>query len=179
MKLLPKSDCITLDNPTNVKKNDQMLYNCLSFDISHRNCEKRVVPHMIVSRYGIGCSGWCTLNLLIWFPYNLTHLACFPILCHSFSNPRPEKVCKNFLITLIYYQMTCQWNITCLHTGRDLLFRSIPLSWKKRIEQLFIAVVGDETYETLLGLLAPAEPSGVVFIYIMNKLNEYYSPKHD
>ena len=40
-----------------------------------------------------------------------------------------------------------------------------------------IAVVGDNTYETLLGLLAPAEPSGVVFIDIMNKLDEFYSPK--
>ena len=38
-------------------------------------------------------------------------------------------------------------------------------------------MVGDKTYETLLGLLAPAEPSGVVFIDIMNKLDEYYSPK--
>ena len=43
----------------------------------------------------------------------------------------------------------------------------------------FIAVVSDKTYETLLGLLAPAEPSGVVFIDIMNKLGEYYSPKHN
>ena len=65
-----------------------------------------------------------------------------------------------------------------LHTGRDLLFfeaNSIESEEKKRAT--FIAVVGDKTYETLLGLLAPAEPSGVVFIDIMNKLDEYYSPK--
>ena len=42
---------------------------------------------------------------------------------------------------------------------------------------LYIAVVGAKTYETLLGLFAHAEPSGVVFTDIMNKLNEHYSPK--
>ena len=52
---------------------------------------------------------------------------------------------------------------------------SIESEEKKRAT--FIAVVGDKTYETLLGLLAPADPSGVVFIDIMNKLDEYYSPK--
>ena len=57
MKLLTKSDCRTLGNPTNVKKKDLMLYYCLSFDISHRNCEKQAVLHIIVSRYGIICSG--------------------------------------------------------------------------------------------------------------------------
>ena len=41
MKLLPKSDCITLGNPTNVKKNDQMRYNFLNFDIPHRNCFRK------------------------------------------------------------------------------------------------------------------------------------------
>ena len=38
-------------------------------------------------------------------------------------------------------------------------------------------MVGDKTYDTLFELLAPAEPSGVVFIDILNKLDEYYSPK--
>ena len=45
-------------------------------------------------------------------------------------------------------------------------------------EQLLsLWLVIKHNYETLLGLLAPAEPSGFVFIDIMNKLDEYYSPK--
>ena len=38
-------------------------------------------------------------------------------------------------------------------------------------------MVGDNTYEILFGVLAPAEPSGVVFTNIMNKLDKYYPPK--
>ena len=52
---------------------------------------------------------------------------------------------------------------------------SIESEEKKRVT--FIAEVGDKTYGTLLGLLAPPKPSGIVFIDIMNKLDEYYSPK--
>lgn len=40
----------------------------------------------------------------------------------------------------------------------------------------FIAVVGDKTYETLLGLLAPKEPKEVDFDEIVRKLNAHYSP---
>ena len=49
---------------------------------------------------------------------------------------------------------------------------SIESEEKKRAT--FIAVVGDKTYKTLLGLLAPAVPPGVVFIDIMNKLDKHY-----
>ena len=57
------------------------------------------------------------------------------------------------------------------------LFEANSIESEEKKRATFIAVVGDKTYETLLGLLAPAEPSGVVFIDIMNKLDEYYSPK--
>ena len=50
-----------------------------------------------------------------------------------------------------------------LHTSRDVRYfcyaNSIMSEEKKRAT--FIVVVGDKTYETLLGLLAPAEPAGV------------------
>ena len=36
----------------------------------------------------------------------------------------------------------------------------------------FIAVVSDKTYETLFGLLAPAEQSGVVFTNLMNNIHQ-------
>ena len=64
------------------------------------------------------------------------------------------------------------------HTGRDLLFGgAIFIESGKKKRATLIAVVGDKTYETLLGLLALAEPPGVVFTVIMTKLDEYYSPK--
>ena len=55
--------------------------------------------------------------------------------------------------------------------------RPILLSRKKINEQLLSLWLVKKKYVTLLGLLAPAEPSGVVFPDIMNKLDEFYSPK--
>ena len=41
---------------------------------------------------------------------------------------------------------------------------------------IFVSVVGDKTYETLLGLVAPKEPPKVEFDELMKCLDEYYSP---
>ena len=50
------------------------------------------------------------------------------------------------------------------------------MSRKRKKRATFIGLVGD-SYETLLGLLVPAEQSGVEFTDIMNTLDEYYSLK--
>ena len=57
------------------------------------------------------------------------------------------------------------------------LFGANSIESEEKRRATFIAMVGDKTYTTLLGLLAHAVPSGVVFIDIMNKHDKYYSPK--
>ena len=64
-----------------------------------------------------------------------------------------------------------------IQTETYLLFEVNSIESEEKKRATFIAVVGDKTYETLLGLLVHAEPSGVVFIDIMNQLDYYYSPK--
>ena len=76
------------------------------------------------------------------------------------------------------------------------LFEANSIESEEKERANCIAVVGDETYGTLLGLLAlaepsripftcimtllgllaPAEPSGIAFTCITNKLGEHYSP---
>ena len=46
----------------------------------------------------------------------------------------------------------------------------------KQKRAIFVSVVGDKTYETLLGLVAPKEPPKVEFDELMKCLDEYYSP---
>ena len=40
----------------------------------------------------------------------------------------------------------------------------------------FVSVVGDTTYETLLGLVAPLEPPKVDYDVLMKLLDDYYTP---
>ena len=54
------------------------------------------------------------------------------------------------------------------------LFGANSIESEEKKQATFIDVVGDKTYETLLGLLAPAEPSWVAFTDITNKLDKHY-----
>ena len=58
----------------------------------------------------------------------------------------------------------------------NFYFEANGITDAKQKRAIFVSVVGDKTYETLLGLVAPKEPPKVEFDELMKCLDEYYSP---
>ena len=59
---------------------------------------------------------------------------------------------------------------------QNFYFEANGITDAKQKRAIFVSVVGDKTYETLLGLVAPKEPPKVEFDELMKCLDEYYSP---